>query len=183
MSIANLLQTLGIQAVPPVPPVYSCEGTENTHEKQPSTTRTPCTPGKDREADNNPRRASPDAVLLELARQLRVSPASLWAMMDDDDIEATANGEYTPAYLLAYFRLKQETGELQADDTPEPTRQPESRPGHVELMQAWKPAHDDLINHLMACSACHAPRARYCTDGAELRRAYLESYQNAQQPE
>lgn len=126
---------------------------------------------------------NPDELLLAIAQTLQSNPARLRAMLTDDDMQDIAEGLNSPADMLDFFRLAQENGDLLADDTPEPTRKPESRPGHVELMQAWKPAHDDLINHLMACSACHAPRARYCTDGAELRRAYLESYQNAQQPE
>jgi len=176
MSVANLLQTLGIQSVPPVPPANSCEGTENTHEKQPRTPCPPCTPEKHRGAEKTPKRANPDAVLLKVARQLQVSPASLRAMLTDDDMQDIAEGLNSPTDMLEFFRLAQETGDLLADDTPEPTRQPESHPGHVELMQAWKPDHDELINHLMACSACYAPRARYCTEGADIRRAYLQAY-------
>lgn len=69
--------------------------------------------------NEKPKRANPEAVLLKVARQLQARPASLRAMMDDDDIEATATGEYTPAYLLEFFTLKQKTGELLADQ-PQP---------------------------------------------------------------
>ncbi|PSF12355.1 hypothetical protein C7H09_03870 [Marinobacter fuscus] len=119
---------------------------------------------------------NPDTLLLEIAQTLQASPARLRGLLDSDDLQDIAEGATSRAHLLAYFRLMRSDGHPLADDTPEPTRQPQSRPGHVELMQAWKPAHDDLINHLMACSACYAPRARYCTEGADLRRAYLQAY-------
>tara|TARA_R110002074_G_scaffold43516_2_gene113373 strand:- start:5164 stop:5754 length:591 start_codon:yes stop_codon:yes gene_type:complete len=188
MSVANLLQTLGIQNVPPVPPANSCEGTENTHEKQPRTPCPPCTPEKHRGAEEKPKRANPDAVLLKVARQLQASPASLRVMMDDDDTEATATGEYTPAYLLEFFTLKQERGELLADQ-PQPlapapaTRAPENGTKHAQRLKAWKPAHERFIDHLTACPDCYAPGGRYCTNGAGLRRIYLQSYQDANQPE
>lgn len=104
-------------------------------------------------------------------------------LLDSDDLQDIAEGATSRANLLAYFRLMRSHGHPLADDTTEPTRAPENCPGHVERMQAWKPELDAMINHLMACSACYAPRARYCTEGAELRRAHLESYQNAQQTE
>ncbi len=52
-----------------------------------------------------------------------------------------------------------------------------------EQERAWRSAHDSFINHIMACSACYAPRDRYCTTGADLRRVYLQTYQNADEPE
>lgn len=139
----------------------------------------PCNPTKTRYTEKKPERVNPDALLLEIAQTLQASPASLKAMMDDDDIEATANGEYTPAYLLAFFKLKQEHGELLADQPRPPapaTRATQSRPGYVERVQVWKPAHDAMIDHLAACPTCYAPRPRYCTEGADLRRAYLQAY-------
>ncbi|MEP1594818.1 MAG: hypothetical protein ABJ331_20470 [Marinobacter sp.] len=62
---------------------------------------------------------------------------------------------------------------LLSDDRPEPARSPENRPRHVDLMKAWKPAHDALINHLMACPTCYAPLSRYCPEGSGLRQAYV----------
>ena len=35
-----------------------------------------------------------------------------------------------------------------------------------------KLAHDQFINHLMVCSACHAPVNRYCQAGTSLRKQY-----------
>lgn len=124
-------------------------------------------------ADNKGK--NPDALLLEIARTLQATPARLHGLLDSDDLQDIAEGATSRANLLAYFRLMRSDGHPLADDTPEPTRQPESRPGHVELMQAWKPAHDAMINHLMACSDCYAPRARYCTTGKDLRQKYLEA--------
>lgn len=118
---------------------------------------------------------NPDALLMEIAQTLQATPARLRALLDSDDMQDIAEGATSRAHLLAYFRLMRSDGHPLADDTPEPTRQPQSRPGHVELMQAWKPAHDELINHLMACKACYAPRARYCTEGAALRQAYNQA--------
>jgi hypothetical protein len=122
---------------------------------------------------------NPDALLLEIAQTLQASPARLRGLLDSDDLQDIDEGATSRAHLLAYFRLMRSDGHPLADDTTEPTRAPESRPGHVERMQEWKPAHDAMINHLMACKACYAPRARYCTEGAELRQAYLESYTNS----
>ncbi|ABM17748.1 hypothetical protein [Marinobacter nauticus] len=142
----------------------------------------PCNPTKTRYTEKKPEPVNPDALLNEIARTLQSNPARLRALLDSDDMQDIAEGATSRANLLAYFRLMRSHGHPLADDTPEPTRQPESRPGHVELMQAWKPAHDELINHLMACKACYAPRARYCTEGADLRRVYLESYTNSTNP-
>jgi hypothetical protein len=113
---------------------------------------------------------------MEIAQTLQASPARLRALLDSDDMRDIAEGATSRAHLLAYFRLMRSDGHPLADDTPEPTRQPQSRPGHVELMQAWKPAHDALINHLMACQLCHAPRNRYCPEGQQLRENYHAAY-------
>lgn len=48
----------------------------------------------------------------------------------------------------------------------------------------WHQAHNSFINHIMACPACYAPRDRYCSEGADLRRVYLDTYQStASNPE
>lgn len=176
MSVASLIaRKLG----QPVTPVTRRENTGVTAAALGRESRNPCNPcnpTKTRDTEKKSEWVNPEAVLLKAARQLQVSPASLRAMLTDDDMQDIAEGLNSPTDMLEFFRLAQETGDLLADDTPEPTRQPESHPGNVELMQAWKPDHDELINHLMACSACYAPRARYCTEGAELRRAYLQAY-------
>jgi len=115
---------------------------------------------------------NPDAVLMELAQTLQASPKRLRALLSDDDMQDIAEGQHSRGYLLAYFRLMRSDGHPLADDTPEPTRAPENRPRHIELMKAWKPAHDALINHLMACPTCYAPLSRYCPEGSALRQAY-----------
>ncbi|WP_288367472.1 hypothetical protein [uncultured Marinobacter sp.] len=115
---------------------------------------------------------NPDALLLEIAQTLQASPARLRALLSDDDMQDIAEDAISRSHLLAYFRLMRSDGHPLANDSPEPTRAPESRPRHLELMQAWKPAHDALINHLMACDDCHAPHAHYCEKAAELRRSY-----------
>lgn len=36
----------------------------------------------------------------------------------------------------------------------------------------WRHARDLYLNHLMACRSCHAPTARHCQAGADLRASY-----------
>lgn len=36
--------------------------------------------------------------------------------------------------------------------------------------------HDVFISHAMVCPGCHAPTARYCQPGQELRADYLIDY-------
>jgi hypothetical protein len=36
----------------------------------------------------------------------------------------------------------------------------------------WRHARDLYLNHLMACRACHAPTARHCQAGVDLRASY-----------
>ncbi|MCY1435893.1 hypothetical protein D3C76_1041680 [compost metagenome] len=36
----------------------------------------------------------------------------------------------------------------------------------------WRHARDQYLNHIMACRACYAPRARHCLAGADLRASY-----------
>lgn len=126
---------------------------------------------------------NPDAVLMELLQTLQASPKRLRALLSDDDMRDIAEGQHSRGYLLAYFRLMRSDGHPLADDRPEPTRAPENRPRHIELMKAWKPAHDALINHLMACPTCHAPLGWYCTEGTDLRRAYVNACQSIANPE
>jgi len=133
-------------------------------------------------AEKKPKRANPDAVLLKVARQLQASPASLRAMLTDDDMQDIADGMNSPAVMLEFFRLKQKTGEL-LEDQPQPvapapvTRAPESGTKHAQRLKAWKPAHDLFLNHITACPDCYAPLGRYCTTGAGLRGDYFQAYQ------
>lgn len=188
MSLAAVIARRKGQPVTPVTPEVTPGVTPAALGREGRNPCNPCNPEKHRGAEAKPKRANPDAVLLKVARQLQASPASLRAMMDDDDIEATATGEYTPAYLLAFFTLKQKRGELLADQ-PQPvapapvTRAPDNRPGYVERLKAWGPAHERFMDHIGPCPDCYAPRDRYCTTGAELRRVYLQTYHNANQPE
>jgi hypothetical protein len=114
MSLADVIARRKRQSVTPVTPEVTAGVTAAALGGEGRNPCNPCNPAKSTEVEKSPNRVNPEAVLLKVARQLQASPASLRAMMDDDDIEATATGEYTPAYLLAFFRLKQETGELLA---------------------------------------------------------------------
>lgn len=40
--------------------------------------------------------------------------------------------------------------------------------------------HDAYANHIMQCKDCFAPKARYCSNGAELRADYLVDFILAQ---
>lgn len=44
-------------------------------------------------------------------------------------------------------------------------------------------ARDAMVDHLMGCNVCCAPKHQYCEQGAELRRAYLQAHHNATTPE
>ncbi len=176
MSVATLIARKLGQSVTPVTRQGNTGVTAVALGGQDCNPCNPRNPGKSRYTERTPEPVNPDALLTEIARPLQASPARLRVLLSDDDMQDIAEGATSRAHLLTYFRLMRSDGHPLADDTPKPTRTPQSQPGHIELMQAWKPAHDALINHLMACSACYAPRARYCTEGADLRRAYLQAY-------
>lgn len=176
MSVASLIARKLGQPVTPVTRKENTGVTAVALGAQRCNPCNPCNPTKSRYTDKNPEPVNPDALLMEIAQTLQASPARLRALLDSDDMRDIAEGATSRAHLLAYFRLMRSDGHPLADDTPEPTRQPQSRPGHVELMQAWKPAHDALINHLMACQLCHAPRNRYCPEGQQLRENYHAAY-------
>ena len=181
MSLASVIARRKSQPVTPVTPEVTPGVTPAALGREGRNPCNPCNPQKHRGVEGNPKRANPDAVLLKVARQLQVSPASLRAMMDDEDIQAIATGEYSPAYLLAFFTLKRDRGELLADQR-QPvalapvTRAPEITASHVQRLKAWKPAHETFVDHLTACPDCYAPRGRYCTTGAELHSRYLTKY-------
>lgn len=84
----------------------------------------------------------------------------------------------TPEIENWIIQHKQELiAELQHDPAPE-----QSEPDAIGRAEAWKPAHEAMINHLMACTACHAPTRRYCEQGAGLRRAYHDAHQRQPAP-
>jgi len=41
--------------------------------------------------------------------------------------------------------------------------------------QAWREGAAAYINHLMSCTACHAPTSRYCAAGVDLRQLYNDT--------
>lgn len=41
---------------------------------------------------------------------------------------------------------------------------------------SWDEAHEAYLNHLLSCSGCYAPTARYCPQGAALWAEYLCDY-------
>ena len=172
MSYADLLQSFAVPTVTPVTHRSGPEVTKNTQGNQRSNPSYPGYPEKPTRPANKTETAEADALLREIALTLEASPVRLQALLSDDDMQDIAEGVTNHAHLLAYFRLMRSDGHLLADDRPEPARSPENRPRHVDLMKAWKPAHDALINHLMACPTCYAPLSRYCPEGSALRQAY-----------
>lgn len=172
MSYADLLKSFAVPTVTPVTHSSGPEVTKNTQGNQPSNPSYPGYPEKHTRPANKTETAEADALLREIALTFEASPARLRALLSDDDMQDITEGATSRADLLAYFRLMRSDGHKLADDTPEPTRAPENGHRHVDLMKAWKPSHDALINHLMACPTCYAPLSRYCPEGSALRQAY-----------
>ncbi|GGC62094.1 hypothetical protein GCM10011362_08260 [Marinobacter halophilus] len=186
MSIARILQTMGIESVPHVPPTQVAEGTGKAPIDHKCSPCSPCSLEKLRGPDKKgaleyqevwqtEQPANPDALLFELAQTLQASPARLRALLSEDDMQDIAEGATSRSHLLAYFRLMRSDGKQLADDQPAPTRARDSRSDYIQRMQAWKPAHDAMINHIMACQRCYPPRNRYCSEGARLRGDYHTS--------
>ena len=119
---------------------------------------------------------NPDALLLDIAAMLQANPDQLRALLSTDDIQDIADGANSRAYMLDYFRLMRTDGKLPICTTPLPVKANELPQSHLESARAWKPAHEAMINHVMACTACRAPQGRYCNEGADLRRVYLEAH-------
>lgn len=136
---------------------------------------------------------NPDAVLMEIATILKADAHMLRALLSDDDMQAIAENcpGYDRARLADYFRLMEAHGTPLYDIERRLTRvvrqgtarnRQKARQAK-EQERAWRAAHESFLNHAMACPACNAPQGRYCHTGAALRRAYLEAYQNTNQPE
>jgi hypothetical protein len=125
------------------------------------------------------KRQDPDALLMDIAVMLQASPGQLRALLSTDDIQDIADGANSRAYMLDYFRLMRADGKLPVCTEPPPAKATEPPQSHMESARAWKPAHEAMINHVMACTACRAPQGRYCDKGAELRRFYWDAQQSA----
>ena len=115
MSVAHLLEALGIEVVTPVPPEARPQGTDKAQTKQRGSLGSPCSPEKHVTANvkHKPDRPSPrqlqqtvdpEALLMGIAQTLQASPAILRALLDSDDMQDIAEGVISPAHLLAYFR-------------------------------------------------------------------------------
>ncbi len=88
--------------------------------------------------------------------------------LSGDQIAVWPEISITPEIERWIIQHKQELiAELRHDRTPPPDQ---------SKAAAWKPAHEAMINHLMACNACHAPTRRYCEQGLDLRRIYLDAH-------
>ena len=116
---------------------------------------------------------NPDAMLAEIAALLQADPDQLRALLSADDLDDIAQGRNSLDFMLTYFRLMRTNGQLPITAPPAPKRPaPKSAPTAADRAKAWKPAHNAMINHIMACNACYAPRQRYCEQGADLHKAY-----------
>jgi len=128
---------------------------------------------------NERSRQDPDAMLMDIAVMLRANPDHLYALLCEDDIQDIADGANSRAYMLDYFRLMRADGKLPVCTEPPPVKATEPPQSHMESARAWKPAHEAMINHVMACNACRAPQRRYCEQGSRLRRLYWDAHQSA----
>jgi len=125
---------------------------------------------------------NPDALLLDIAAMLQASTGQLRALLSTDDIQDIADGENSRSYMLEYFRLMRADGKLPICTEPPPAKSTEPPQSYLESAQAWKPEHEAMMNHVTGCTACRAPQGRYCNEGAELRRVYLDAHQSATSP-
>jgi len=125
---------------------------------------------------------NPDAMLMEIAVMLRANPDHLYALLCEDDIQDIADEANSRAYMLDYFRLMRTDGKLPIHTEPPPAKATEPPQSYIESAQAWKPAHEAMMNHVTGCAACCAPQGRYCNEGADLRRVYLDTHQSATSP-
>lgn len=153
----------------------------------------PCNPTKSRYPEKKPELANPDALLLEIARTLEADLHMLRALLSDDDLQAIA--EQCPGYnrerLTDYFRQMESDGKsLQDIDwhlntliRQSTARNQDKASQRRKHERAWRAAHEPFINHVMGCPSCNAPRDRYCTVGADLQRAYIDTYQNGNKPQ
>ncbi|MAN58249.1 MAG: hypothetical protein CMC08_00255 [Flavobacteriaceae bacterium] len=174
MSYAELLRKFAERPVTPVTPCKEAKVTENREENQTGNLSYLSYPKEPREAERNRKPRRLEAPLHEIAQTLGACPNILRSLLSEDDMEDIAEGLISRSHLIAYFRLMRSEGIPLTEDYPSFKRSPENRSGHVQRMQVWKPAHEDLIDHLMACADCHAPLKRYCEQGASLRQAYID---------
>jgi hypothetical protein len=121
---------------------------------------------------------NPDALLMDIAAMLQANPDQLRALLSTDDIQDIAEGANSRVYMLDYFRLMRADGKLPIYTAPPPAMATEPPQSHLESAKAWKPAHKAMIDHVMSCTACRASQSRYCNEGADLRRVYLEACQS-----
>jgi hypothetical protein len=115
---------------------------------------------------------------MDIAAMLQANPDQLHALLSTDDIQDIADGANSRAYMLDYFRLMRADGKLPVYTGPPPAMATEPPQSHMESARVWKPAHEAMINHVMACTACRAQQGQYCEQGAKLRRLYWDAQQS-----
>lgn len=76
----------------------------------------------------------------------------------------------SPAWINRPQRTKQPVGQIADDENERHAVRTVFTVFTVSTRS--KLAHDQYINHLMACRACHAPVNRYCQAGTRLRKQY-----------
>jgi len=128
------------------------------------------------------KRQDPDALLMDIAVMLRASPDQLRALLSTDDIQDIADGANSRSYMLDYFRQMRADGKLPVYTEPPPAKATEPPQSHMESARAWKPAHEAMISHVMACTAFRAPQGRYCNEGAAFCRVYRNAHQSTTSP-
>lgn len=174
MSYADLLRKFAEHPVTPVTPSNDPEVTEKPKQNQRSNLSYLGNPKKPTKLETEHNLCRAEALLSEIAQTLKTSPNMLRSLLSDDDMGDIAEGVIKRSHLIAYFRLMRSDGISLTEHEPLTQRTSGTRDGHVQSMQAWKSAHEDLLNHIMACSDCYAPLKRYCERGASLRGAYID---------
>ncbi|MCL1488980.1 MAG: hypothetical protein MH186_14740 [Marinobacter sp.] len=119
---------------------------------------------------------NPDDLLADIAAMLQADPGQLRALLSADDVSETAQGFNSLDYMLDYFRQMRTDGKL---PTVTATPAPQSKPDTTGRAEVWEPAHEAMTNHLTDCTACYAPKHRYCEQGAGLHRAYHDAHHRA----
>jgi len=111
---------------------------------------------------------NPNDLLADIAAMLQADPGQLRALLSADDLDDIAHGRNSRGYMRDYFRQMRTDGKLPTITAPAP----QGKPDTTGRAATWKFTHEAMINHLMACSACYAPKRRYCAQGADLRSVY-----------
>jgi len=120
---------------------------------------------------------NPDDLLAEIAAMLQADPDQLRALLSADDLDDIAHGRNSRGYMLDYFRQMRTDGKLPTITAAAPA--PQGKPDTTGRAATWKPEHEQYLNHYTECTACYAPKGRYCEQGASLHQTYHDADHSA----